>query len=606
MKIMSNSDIKIFLAYHKPDILFQSDILTPIQVGRKCAINKANNIYGDNNLAQMISSMIGDDTGENISDKNPSYNEMTGVYWVWKNYENIGNPSYVGFMHYRRHFIFKDLPNVYYECNEVQDNHITETICCNEVQILDTLKKFDFIVSKPYYRSSIYDHYKENHKIEDLDLAIEILKKRYPEYSNACDKYINGSDAYFCNMFVFPKDIFFKYCEWIFNILDEFEMRVDITGKRLFISERLTGIFIQELLDSGKTAKFYPTLYIEENVTIPIAMAMDMAYLLPASVAITSMLENAKKSTNYDIYIMVKEEMKKYAQLYFEPIRNKYSNCKINIVDMKKIFSDIKMSISHITFQTYYRLFLPSILKKYNKCIYLDSDIIVNSDLTSFFRTNIDEYLLAGVKAAGYYYPETKVKKHMEITGIKKFDQYINAGVLLMNLKRMREENLEKLFFDLAQKCFPSQDQDVLNIACWGNIRILPLQYNLMTKYFSNKGGIVVADDYAERIYSKDEIKVALEKPIIIHYADRSKPWGKYVGIKGEIWEKYESICPVLTERENNKISIIVPSYNVESYIKQSINSIQNQVLKKLDIIIINDGSTDNTFKIVDNVFPLS
>ncbi|MCL2567385.1 MAG: glycosyltransferase, partial [Alphaproteobacteria bacterium] len=43
-----------------------------------------------------------------------------------------------------------------------------------------------------------------------------------------------------------------------------------------------------------------------------------------------------------------------------------------------------------------------------------------------------------------------------------------------------------------------------------------------------------------------------------------------------------------------SKISIIVPVYNVEIYLEKCLNSIINQTLHDIEIICINDGSTDN------------
>ena len=54
----------------------------------------------------------------------------------------------------------------------------------------------------------------------------------------------------------------------------------------------------------------------------------------------------------------------------------------------------------------------------------------------------------------------------------------------------------------------------------------------------------------------------------------------------------------------NNKqinVSIILPAYNVEYYIDKCIQSLLNQTLKNIEIILINDGSTDNTLKIIEN-----
>lgn len=85
---MNRPKCKILISYHKKDFLLKDDILTPIHAGRANALKKEPN----ESLEWLLKNMIGDNTGDNISDRNGSYNEMTSVYWAWKNYDALGNP----------------------------------------------------------------------------------------------------------------------------------------------------------------------------------------------------------------------------------------------------------------------------------------------------------------------------------------------------------------------------------------------------------------------------------------------------------------------------------------------------------------------------------
>lgn len=84
--------IKILVSYHKPAKLIKDDIWTPIKIGES--------------LNWDVENLIQDDTGDNISSRNDVYNELTSIYWAWKNYRNLGNPDFIGFCHYRRIPIF--------------------------------------------------------------------------------------------------------------------------------------------------------------------------------------------------------------------------------------------------------------------------------------------------------------------------------------------------------------------------------------------------------------------------------------------------------------------------------------------------------------------
>ena len=143
--------------------------------------------------------MIGDDTGENISDKNYCYNELTATYWAFKNYEELGNPDYVGLMHYRRHFIFNTRSDMgVVEFDGMDDNYLS-AIDYSDENVKNLVKGQDIV----YYKGkvdNIYKHYCENHIKEDLDLAIKILKDLSPSYLATAKKYIAGNTGCFCNM----------------------------------------------------------------------------------------------------------------------------------------------------------------------------------------------------------------------------------------------------------------------------------------------------------------------------------------------------------------------------------------------------------------------
>ena len=81
--------LNIINCCHKPDVMARQPFFTPIQVG------KTN--------SKFDLGIQGDDTGENISRKNSSYCELTGLYWMWK---NLNNAEVVGLSHYRRYFDF--------------------------------------------------------------------------------------------------------------------------------------------------------------------------------------------------------------------------------------------------------------------------------------------------------------------------------------------------------------------------------------------------------------------------------------------------------------------------------------------------------------------
>lgn len=220
--------IKMLVATHKKYDIPSYNIYLPVHVGRE----------GKEDLGYQ-----GDNQGDNISDKNSNYCELTGLYWAWKNLDC----DIIGLSHYRRHFTMKSKS----EIKNNKDNKMDLVI--NNDEILSLLKGCDIIVPKKrnYYIETIWSHYEHAHKIKDLIETKNIIKEKYSEYIDSFDKVMNGKTLHLYNMFIMSKEDFDSYCEWLFDILFELESRTDLSEydayqSRIygFISERLFNVWI--------------------------------------------------------------------------------------------------------------------------------------------------------------------------------------------------------------------------------------------------------------------------------------------------------------------------------------------------------------------------
>lgn len=140
-----------------------------------------------------IEGAIMDNTGDNISRLNGFYCELTGIYWVWKNW-NL--KDYVGFCHYRRYFDFMDnIPSI------------------NDVDA-------DIIITKPLnLRAPNFNYYDIHHNAKDLSLVIDIAENKFGVYS---DEFVESHYMSARNMFITSKELFNEYCEFLFGVLDEY------------------------------------------------------------------------------------------------------------------------------------------------------------------------------------------------------------------------------------------------------------------------------------------------------------------------------------------------------------------------------------------------
>ena len=172
---MSKS-VKIIIATHKQYKMPKDEMYVPVHVGAE----------GKNDLGYTK-----DNSGENISSLNPSFCELTGLYWAWKNL----NADYIGLAHYRRHFSLK-------KKNDKWDSILTYK------QIEPYLSQIRVFIpnKRKYYIETLYSHYEHTHYIEQLDVTKDIITEKYPDYVDAYNQVMNQRYGYMFNMMIMEKE----------------------------------------------------------------------------------------------------------------------------------------------------------------------------------------------------------------------------------------------------------------------------------------------------------------------------------------------------------------------------------------------------------------
>lgn len=221
-------EIKILVATHKNYKMPDDNIYIPIHVGKK---------------GKECIGYVGDDTGENISERNPYFCELTAMYWGVKNLQC----DYIGLVHYRRHFKAKKY------INKNRKDKFSYVIGVKEIE--EILENYQAILpaKRKYYIETLYSHYAHTHYVEHLDLTRNIIEKNYPEYTEVFDKVMNQTSGHMFNMFIMKKELAKEYCEWLFSILFKLEEVINIKEydafqARLFgrVSELLLNVWIQK------------------------------------------------------------------------------------------------------------------------------------------------------------------------------------------------------------------------------------------------------------------------------------------------------------------------------------------------------------------------
>ena len=538
--------IKLFVSAHRPAAFPSGGSILPIQVGAE-------------NASELFENTLHDNEGENISALNPMYCELTAQYWAWKN----ADADYYGFCHYRRYFDFTDVEHRQNDYGEIIDTYIDERTIAeyglDDESIARAVDGWDVITSprNDVRRiggfGSLKEHWSADAhlRLSDLRHMYDILCARHPDYRQDADTVLNGREAAFCNMFVMRKAIFFAYNEWLFPLLGEFVDTSDFSTADVqtlrtvgHLSERLLNVFIAHQQRTGaqwrvkelqcvhflhpEPAEELAPLDVNPRFTVPVVFAADDAYVPMLTTTIQSMLSNANPDRHYDIIVLerdISEQNKQNITLFL----NQYSNATIRFYDVGRAIAEFHLTTNnaHISVETYYRFIIQEALPFYSKILYLDCDLIVNGDIAQLYDTNLGSAAIGAIRDIDFLgnlnMKNGERRDYVDrVLHMRNPYGYFQAGVLVMNLDRMREIHTVHEWLEIASNPeFIYNDQDVLNAECGGEVAYLDYAWNVMHDCAGRVQGVFAfapAPVYQAYMASR-------KAPKIIHYAGFDKPW---------------------------------------------------------------------------------
>ncbi len=252
--------IKLMVCCHQNVTVPAHSLLFPVQVGAALEQEKFLGFYPD-------------DVGENISEKNRSYCELTALYWAWKNLD----ADYYGLFHYRRYlYPGEKTKKPYRICGAP-----TETLL-NDLgyqKFSKMIQGYDMImpVGEQMY-VSVRQHYAQApyHHSADLDIVEEIIRERYPDMIDALESYFGGTVHYFGNIVIMSRQVYGDYCAWLFDILEEYDRRGNVSGYSKqelrvngYLAERLLGVYYTDakLRSVLKTAELPRVHFVPDDVS---------------------------------------------------------------------------------------------------------------------------------------------------------------------------------------------------------------------------------------------------------------------------------------------------------------------------------------------------
>ena len=296
---------------------------------------------------------------------------------------------------------------------------------------------------------------------------------------------------------------------------------------------------------------------------VPVFMAVDDGYIPFLGVALKSIIENSSKENKYEIkilYTRVSEENQNKIKAY------ETENVSIEFVDLSSKLHEIEDKLytrNYFSNTTYFRLFIPELYPEYDKAVYIDSDTITLADIAELYNTDMRDNLIAGIPD-GAVQALTVFQEYVEkVVGVIDSNNYFNAGIIVMNLKELREYKFQEKFLYMLEKIKfeVAQDQDYMNRLCKGRVKLLGFEWNRMPAMGKQEG----------------ELK-------LIHYNLGCKPWYFDDVLYQEYFWKYAKETEFYDE-----ISAMKSKYTEADKEKDDANSSKLIELAKLEADCVGD-----------------
>ena len=261
---------------------------------------------------------------------------------------------------------------------------------------------------------------------------------------------------------------------------------------------------------------------------VPVVLAADDNYVPMLTTTIYSMLKNASTSFHYDV-VVIGRDIPAERRSVMSRFLSRFPNMTLRFVDPNPIVDayELKTNNAHIGIETYYRFLIQELLPFYDKVLYLDSDLVVEGDVSELFSSDLGDDLLAAVHDIDFLGnlnldDGVRMRYSKEVLRLDDPYGYFQAGVLLLNTRALRGlctvgEWLEAV----SNSKFIYDDQDVLNSRCQGRVRYLDYRWNVMNDCRGRVGklfSIAPASVYDAYLASRED-------PAIVHYAGADKPW---------------------------------------------------------------------------------
>ena len=270
---------------------------------------------------------------------------------------------------------------------------------------------------------------------------------------------------------------------------------------------------------------------------IPVVAISDNKLSFAVGALFVNLLETKAKTTFYELVAVLSPDVTKANIDKIKHVQKLYPNdCSVKIIQMDSRFDKIPNKTGYIANACAYKMCLGEILPEYKKILYLDTDIIVFGDLSEFYDTDMEDAYIGGVNSVYHYLYRRELLEKLMIPDLS---YYINAGVMVMNLDKIRKDKIQPKLTKLIGTYNDSVDQHIFNRVCYGHIKLVPQTYNT-NKTHEN----IYESSLALLCMSTQELIDLKQNPMIYHYTGPQKPW-RYFDLRySAVWLRYYKKSP--------------------------------------------------------------
>ena len=216
-------------------------------------------------------------------------------------------------------------------------------------------------------------------------------------------------------------------------------------------------LYINYLFETINNQSMNKAIYNRINYKniIHITMSFEVFYLSPTLVSITSVLINAKNDTFINYHLLIDNTIKREHKLMIKSLAKLHRLTHFSFYYVGNIFKDFLIRRGHLKLPVFFYLAADLFLVNIDKTIYLDSDTLIYSDLSDMYNLDMTGLYFRGI---------LDQSKFFNIVNSIKTDHFINSGVLLMNVKKYRDDKIFRKMIEYSQShILVQEDQELIN-----------------------------------------------------------------------------------------------------------------------------------------------